>query len=160
LEVGWNRCKNSGCIGSPALGGNQSSVFRGRLEGRFIALKKLNKSSEVDIHRLRALDHPNVIKTIGVCTKDIYPCIIMEYCEKGGLFDVLRNEEVGKSTFCRWTREVAEGMAYLHSLKIVHRDLKSPNILVNTKGCLKIADFGSLYTGWVSLGSSHTRFFS
>lgn len=45
-------------------GGNQSSVFRGRLNGRYIALKKLNRASEVDIKKLMGLDHPNVIKTL------------------------------------------------------------------------------------------------
>jgi hypothetical protein len=45
-------------------GGNQSSVFRGKLNGRFIALKKLNRASEVDIKKLMALDHPNVIRTM------------------------------------------------------------------------------------------------
>lgn len=45
-------------------GGNQSSVFRGSLNGRYIALKKLNRASEVDIKKLISLDHPNVIKTL------------------------------------------------------------------------------------------------
>uniref|UniRef100_A0A915EA37 Protein kinase domain-containing protein n=1 Tax=Ditylenchus dipsaci TaxID=166011 RepID=A0A915EA37_9BILA len=113
-------------------GGNQSSVFRGKLEGRFIALKKLNRASEVDIKKLMALEHPNVIRTLGICSKDIYPVIVMDFCEKG-------------ATFMRWTTEIAEGMHYLHTLKIVHRDLKTPNILVDGNDCLKICDFGSLY---------------
>lgn len=50
----------------------------------------------------------------------------MEYCEKGGLFDVLRRVQVTKALFLKWSREIAEGMQYLHALKIVHRDLKSP----------------------------------
>lgn len=63
-------------------GGTQSSVFRGTLNEKIIALKKLNRASEVDIKMLKALDHPNVIRTLGVCTKDICPCIVMEYCGK------------------------------------------------------------------------------
>ncbi|KAE9555300.1 hypothetical protein FO519_001459 [Halicephalobus sp. NKZ332] len=126
-------------------GGNQSSVFRGVLNGKNIALKKLNRASEVDIKMLKSLDHPNVIKTIGVCTKDICPCIVMEYCEQGGLYDVLQRRKVTKSLFCKWSREIAEGMTYLHSKKIIHRDLKSPNILVDKDDNTKICDFGSLY---------------
>lgn len=45
-------------------GGNQSSVFRGKLNNRYIALKKLNRASEVDIKKLKSLNHPNVIKTL------------------------------------------------------------------------------------------------
>uniref|UniRef100_A0AC34GE93 Serine-threonine/tyrosine-protein kinase catalytic domain-containing protein n=1 Tax=Panagrolaimus sp. ES5 TaxID=591445 RepID=A0AC34GE93_9BILA len=63
-------------------GGTQSSVFRGILNEKTIALKKLNRASEVDIRMLKALEHPNVIRTLGVSTKDICPCIIMEYCGK------------------------------------------------------------------------------
>jgi serine/threonine protein kinase len=51
-----------------------------------------------------------------------------------------------QSLFMRWSVEVATGMAYLHSLKIAHRDLKSPNILVDNQDTLKICDFGSLYS--------------
>lgn len=65
----------------------------------------------------------------GICTKDIYPCIIMEYCEKGGLFDVIRKTQITKEGFCRWSKEIADGMNYLHSLKILHRDLKTPKYI-------------------------------
>jgi mitogen-activated protein kinase kinase kinase 13 len=127
-------------------GGTQSSVFRGILNEKTIALKKLNRASEVDIRMLKALEHPNVIRTLGVSTKDICPCIIMEYCEQGGLFDVLQRRKVTKALFCKWSSEIADGMAYLHSKKVVHRDLKSANILVDKDDNTKICDFGSLYT--------------
>ncbi|KAH7718512.1 mitogen-activated protein kinase kinase kinase 12 [Aphelenchoides avenae] len=127
-------------------GGNQSSVFRGTWHGRSIALKKLNRASDVDIKKLMALDHPNVVQTFGICTKDIYPCIVMEYCEQGGLFDVLRQVKVSKYLFTKFTKEIAEGMHYLHAQKIVHRDLKSPNVLVDKDDNIKICDFGSLYS--------------
>uniref|UniRef100_A0A1I7SFU4 Protein kinase domain-containing protein n=1 Tax=Bursaphelenchus xylophilus TaxID=6326 RepID=A0A1I7SFU4_BURXY len=127
-------------------GGNQSSVFRGKWNGRYIALKKLNRASEVDIDKLVKLNHPNVIKTLGISSKEIYPCIIMEYCEQGGLFDVLRRTHVDKKLFIDWSKGIAAGMQYLHSLKIVHRDLKSPNILVDNANTVKICDFGSLYS--------------
>jgi hypothetical protein len=45
-------------------GGNQSSVFRGKWNGKYIALKKLNRASEVDIKKLKSLNHPNIIKTL------------------------------------------------------------------------------------------------
>lgn len=69
---------------------------------RFVALKKLNRASEVDIAKLVNLEHSNIVKTIGICSRDIYPCIVMEYCEKGSLFDLLSKEQVGKHKFLRW----------------------------------------------------------
>lgn len=50
----------------------------------------------------------------------------MEYCENGGLFDFLQNSTIQKKCFLKWLNEISSGMHYLHTLKIVHRDLKSP----------------------------------
>lgn len=98
-------------------GGNQSSVFKGKWNGRYvlmnykqsfirvfrdIALKKLNRASEVDIQKLVSLQHANVVKTLGICSKDIYPCIIMEFCERGALFELIQKEHIGKQKFLRW----------------------------------------------------------
>ncbi|KAL3094707.1 hypothetical protein niasHT_022189 [Heterodera trifolii] len=138
-------------------GGNQSSVFRGKYRGQWIALKKLNRTSEVDIKRLCSLEHANVIKTLGICTKEHFPCIVMEYCEKGSLFEHLRrNPNISKSMFINCSVQIAEGMCYLHSLKIVHRDLKSPNILIDKNNTVKICDFGSLYS-WDQRLNSQTQ---
>ncbi|KAI3414120.1 hypothetical protein GPALN_011582 [Globodera pallida] len=138
-------------------GGNQSSVFRGKFRGQWIALKKLNRTSEVDIKRLCSLEHANVIKTLGICTKEHFPCIVMEYCEQGSLFEYLRrNPHISKSMFINCCSQIAEGMCYLHSLKIVHRDLKSPNILIDNNNTVKICDFGSLYS-WDQRLNSHTH---
>uniref|UniRef100_A0A914GW32 Protein kinase domain-containing protein n=1 Tax=Globodera rostochiensis TaxID=31243 RepID=A0A914GW32_GLORO len=138
-------------------GGNQSSVFRGKFRGQWIALKKLNRTSEVDIKRLCSLEHANVIKTLGICTKEHFPCIVMEYCEQGSLFEYLRrNPHISKSMFINCCSQIAEGMCYLHSLKIVHRDLKSPNILIDNNNTVKICDFGSLYS-WDQRLNSQTH---
>ncbi len=72
----------------------------------------------------------------------------MEYCAYGSLYDLLkRRREMDSCTkptqVLDWSKQISDGMEYLHSNKIVHRDLKSPNILFYDKNTLKISDFGT-----------------
>ena len=71
----------------------------------------------------------------------------MEYCAYGSLYDVLkRRRDIRSYTkptqVLDWSRQISNGVDYLHSNKIVHRDLKSPNILFSDQHTLKISDFG------------------
>ena len=62
----------------------------------------------------------------GVCTKPPCYCVVMEYCSQGNLYDHLKSEnEVLPPQVVCWARQIADGMLYLHSKKIIHRDLKS-----------------------------------
>lgn len=65
----------------------------------------------------------------GVCTQPPCFCIIMEYCPYGQLYDILRTvDKLPPRLLFDWSRQIANGMAYLHSHKIIHRDLKSPKL--------------------------------
>ncbi|KAG6885844.1 hypothetical protein C0993_008807 [Termitomyces sp. T159_Od127] len=82
---------------------------------------------------LARLDHPNIVRYLG----------FLEYVPGGTISSCLRiygafNEEVTKS----FTRQILEGLGYLHGMGIIHRDLKSDNILVEPTGICKISDFG------------------
>ncbi|WKX88707.1 hypothetical protein Q1695_008380 [Nippostrongylus brasiliensis] len=124
--------------------GSQGAVFKGCLNGQTVAVKKVKLKEETDIKHLRHLNHPNIIKFIGVCTQAPCYCLVMEYCPNGQLGDILKSDRViGWEEWCSWSRQIAEGMEYLHKNKVIHRDLKSPNILFDEDGVVKICDFGT-----------------
>ncbi|XP_055685765.1 mitogen-activated protein kinase kinase kinase 13-A isoform X2 [Lutzomyia longipalpis] len=124
--------------------GAQGSVFSGKWRNEIVAVKKVHDILDTDIKHLRKLDHENIIKFKGVCTTAPVYCIIMEFCPYGTLQNILKDEEVvPPSRLVSWAKQIALGMQYLHSHKIIHRDLKSPNILIGEKEVVKISDFGT-----------------
>eukprot|EP00039_Didymoeca_costata_P009680 m.128904 g.128904 ORF g.128904 m.128904 type:complete len:671 (-) comp14568_c0_seq2:1531-3543(-) len=98
---------------------------------------------------LAQLSHKNVVKFHGICWMGKKPCLVTEYCERGSLKQCLKTgtKETQMACSLPWARDIVNGMAYLHHYAsnepIVHRDLKSLNVLVSTNNILKICDFGS-----------------
>nr|XP_033802633.1 mitogen-activated protein kinase kinase kinase 13 isoform X2 [Geotrypetes seraphini] len=124
--------------------GAQGAVFLGKFRGEEVAIKKVREQKETDIKHLRKLKHPNIIAFKGVCTQAPCYCIIMEYCAHGQLYEVLRaGRKVTPQLLVDWSLGIASGMSYLHLHKIIHRDLKSPNVLVTHTDAVKISDFGT-----------------
>ncbi|KAL2751538.1 mitogen-activated protein kinase kinase kinase 13 isoform X1 [Vespula maculifrons] len=124
--------------------GAQGAVFSGKLNKEVVAVKKVREPRETDIRHLRKLNHPNIVQFKGVCTQAPCYCIIMEFCPYGPLYDLLRaGEPVPPTRLVSWSKQIAAGMAYLHSHKIIHRDLKSPNVLIGQGEVVKISDFGT-----------------
>ncbi|KAG6842274.1 hypothetical protein C0991_000244 [Blastosporella zonata] len=92
---------------------------------------------------LMGLDHPNVVQYLGYEESHNYLSIFLEYVPGGTISSCLQShgtfsEEVTKS----FTHQMLEGLHYLHCMGIIHRDLKSDNILVEPSGICKISDFG------------------
>ncbi|XP_060832580.1 mitogen-activated protein kinase kinase kinase 12 isoform X1 [Bombus pascuorum] len=124
--------------------GAQGAVFSGKLNKEVVAVKKVREPRETDIRHLRKLNHPNIVQFKGVCTQAPCYCIIMEFCPYGPLYDLLRaGEPVPPPRLVSWSKQIAAGMAYLHAHKIIHRDLKSPNVLIGQGEIVKISDFGT-----------------
>lgn len=109
--------------------------------------------AEIDI--MKAVNkHPNVIKLLNCCIDDSGPILlIMEYAENGTLQNYLREcradrrryldrRDVTSKELIKFTYHIAEGMKYVASQGIVHRDLASRNILVSKDMICKVADFG------------------
>ncbi|XP_062512047.1 probable serine/threonine-protein kinase DDB_G0271682 isoform X2 [Corticium candelabrum] len=95
-------------------------------------------------------DCPYVIRFLGLCIDPGHHAIVMEYVEYGTLEEMLFSEENNHPIIKQWdcrirmALEIAKGMDYLHSLPtpIIHRDLKTANVLVGNNYSCKIIDFG------------------
>ena len=96
-----------------------------------------------EVRLLRELRHDNIVELKGVCSKDPVYALVMSYCPRS-LYDVLQARRIPPSLVLEWAKQIATGMDYLHDKGIIHRDLKSPNVLVaQDQRTLKISDFGT-----------------
>jgi serine/threonine protein kinase/Leucine-rich repeat (LRR) protein len=94
--------------------------------------------------------HRNVIQLFGVVTRNQQCMVVLELCERGSLFDLLRKEELLPANtgtiecgrVLEIAKDVATGMTYMSNLGFVHRDLAARNILMDRHDTCKIADFG------------------
>ncbi|KAI1783995.1 hypothetical protein LXA43DRAFT_1101882 [Ganoderma leucocontextum] len=133
--------------------GGFKDVFIGRFKGRRVAIAEFRgQLSQMDIKELKLLgdfDHPNIVRFLGVSipenTRETPVMIVSELCSNGDLFDYIRN--VNPPSLYRVLcimLDIAKGLEYLHFRKpsIIHRDCKSSNILITSKGVAKITDFG------------------
>jgi hypothetical protein len=102
--------------------------------------------------------HPNVLLYIGASTHSEDISIVTEWCEHGSLTDLIYDEQrtMTMTSMLSIAIDVAQGMNYLHSLEpiIIHRDLKSANILIDRNLSAKVGDFGLSYKTASSQASS------
>ena len=88
------------------------------------------------------LDHPNIVKIIGIVSIGDPVLVVLELCEKGELGKYLASNELSIVILLQFCRDCAEGMKYLTSKRIVHRDLAARNVLVTSAKQCKISDYG------------------
>ena len=102
--------------------------------------------NEVSIHS--TLDHPNILRLFHFFEDDRNVYLVMELAEKGELYKLLKkkmssgNVPFSEGQAVNYTRDIVNGLVYLHSQGIIHRDLKLSNILLTSEDTAKIADFG------------------
>ena len=119
--------------------GGFGAVYKGRWSGRDVAIKvlvcKLTGDVEKDFRQelavMLGLRSPQVVQTFGGILAGPTQAIVMELMPRGSLYGLLREEKpLDWPTKYRIALDVAYGIKYLHGLNILHRDLKSLNVLV------------------------------
>ncbi|KAL5206028.1 hypothetical protein ABZP36_034237 [Zizania latifolia] len=153
LIIPWKELVLKEKIGAGSFG----TVHRADWNGSDVAVKIL---MEQDFHPdhfrefmrevaiMKSLRHPNIVLFMGAVTEPPNLSIITEYLSRGSLYKLLHrsgaNEVLDERRRLNMAFDVAKGMNYLHKRTppIVHRDLKSPNLLVDKKYTVKVCDFG------------------
>ncbi|CAN1124102.1 Cysteine-rich receptor-like protein kinase 10 [Linum perenne] len=149
--------------------GGFGPVYKGNLpDGQDIAVKRLSTSSKLNPEDLRTevmliakLMHKNLVRLLGFCFEEEEKMLVYEYLPNGSLDEILhdpnRRFDLDWGTRYKIITGIARGMLYLHEdsqLTIIHRGLKSSNILLDASMTPKIADFG---LARVFLGSEGTQ---
>jgi len=121
--------------------GGYGKVYKGKYIGQLIAIKdymktKRHKHKEDFMKELMIisdLKHPNIVLYMGICITADKFILVTEYLENGSLFDQLhkKHKKFNEMEKIEIGYEVVKGMVYLHNMKnILHRDLKSSNVLI------------------------------
>ncbi|KAL7178656.1 hypothetical protein ACSBR1_042076 [Camellia fascicularis] len=136
--------------------GGFGTVYQGKLrDGRVVAVKRLYEHNfkrveqfmnEIEI--LTRLRHPNLVSLYGFTSRHCRELLLVyEYIPNGTVADHLHGDRAKPGSLSWTTRmsiafETASALAYLHASDVIHRDVKTNNILLDNSFCVKVADFG------------------
>ncbi|KAL0953745.1 hypothetical protein HGRIS_004935 [Hohenbuehelia grisea] len=157
----------------PVSCGNFSDIYRAIYQGEVVALKRLRifqpdrDSSQFKFRQKfcrealfwRHVRHPNVMPFIGIDSETFGSslCLVSPWMQNGTVLRYLKGN--GRDGVDKLLLEVAQGLSYLHSLDVVHGDLRGANILVNDSGHACIADFGlTVFTDTLSYTGSSSSY--
>ncbi|KAM3757944.1 hypothetical protein ACB098_01G005300 [Castanea mollissima] len=153
LATATNNFSSNSKLGEGGFG----LVYKGTLvDGKEIAVKRLSQSSgqglkefKNEVVLIAKLQHRNLVRLLGYCIEGDEKILIYEYMPNGSLdsfiFDQTRAKVLGWSMRFNIIHGIARGLLYLHEdsrLRIIHRDLKASNVLLDSKMIPKISDFG------------------
>ncbi|XP_060553174.1 serine/threonine-protein kinase 3-like isoform X2 [Ruditapes philippinarum] len=131
--------------------GSYGSVYKSlhKESGQVLAIKQVPVDTDLqeiikEISIMQQCDSPFIVKYYGSYFKNTDLWIVMEYCGAGSVADImrLRNKVLNEEEIATILYYTLKGLEYLHSKRKIHRDIKAGNILLNTEGHAKLADFG------------------
>lgn len=142
-------------FGQKIAEGKYGTVFKGKCRGENVAIKLLHNQHlshekleelKTEVEIMTQLRHPCILLFMGVCTEPNNIAIVMEYVEGRSLDRILHDPKIPlpPARQLHIAKGIAKGMTWLHCLDppIIHRDIKPPNILINSNFDVKVCDFG------------------
>lgn len=134
--------------------GTYGKVYKAKniITTEFVALKRLRMETEREgfpitamreIRLLQSFDHPNIVTLLEIMVEQKQIYMIFDYADHD-LTGLLSNPDIKLTEAnCKYFfKQLLEGINYLHSKRVIHRDIKGSNLLIDKKGVLKVADFG------------------
>lgn len=131
--------------------GSYGSVYKAlhKESGQVLAIKQVPVDTDLqeiikEISIMQQCDSPYVVKYYGSYFKNTDLWIVMEYCGAGSVSDImrLRKKTLSEDEIATILSDTLKGLEYLHLRRKIHRDIKAGNILLNSEGHAKLADFG------------------
>ncbi|XP_022145347.1 serine/threonine-protein kinase STY17-like isoform X2 [Momordica charantia] len=148
-EIDTRQLKLENKVGS----GSYGDLYRGTYFSQEVAIKVLRpelineemiKEFSQEVYIMRKVRHKNVVQFIGACTRPSNLCIVTEFMSRGSIFDFLHKQRgvFNLPSLLKVAIDISRGMNYLHQNNIIHRDLKTANLLMDENMVVKVADFG------------------
>ncbi|XP_068636823.1 mitogen-activated protein kinase kinase kinase NPK1-like [Aristolochia californica] len=153
-QIRWRKGEliGSGAYGRVYMGMNLDS-------GELLAVKQVSiaangaskeraqthiRDLEEEVKLLKNLSHSNIVRYLGTAREDETLNILLEFVPGGSISSLLgKFGSFPEAVIRMYTKQLLQGLEYLHCNGIIHRDIKGANILVDNKGCIKLADFGA-----------------
>nr|XP_006196174.1 mitogen-activated protein kinase kinase kinase 19 isoform X1 [Vicugna pacos] len=123
-----------------------------------LATEKEYRKLQEEVDLLKALKHVNIVAYLGTCLEENIVSIFMEFVPGGSISSIInRFGPLPEMVFCKYTKQILQGVAYLHENCVVHRDIKGNNVMLMPTGIIKLIDFGcAKRLAWAGLNGTHS----